>query len=479
MYKINLLNKFNKGYYLNGVYYPPQKKSRSKIYRIFFLSVFLGIFLFSWQVFSSFKENSIQKSNYQKEPYSIIRTIKNGFKKLASFSGLIKTKENHLKGEKEDRINILLLGMGGKGHDGGTLSDTIIIASFQPSKKKVSLLSIPRDLYVPIEKHGWKKINHAYAYGEAQKKGNGAILATNTVSKIFNIPIHYYVNVDFQGFKEIIDHLGGVDIYVERSFKDEKYPDENFGYEPVEFKKGWERMNGERALKYARSRHGNNNEASDFARAKRQQKILMALKKKISDYHFWLNPTKIGQLLADLNNHINSNFKTWEIIKLAKELKDVNQNNIIHITLSDGPKGQLYATNLNGAYILLPKGNDFTLLKSLAKNIFQNNQGKIAGAKIQKPILTNIEVLNGTTISGLASKTAKKLKQNNFKIVGIGNAPEQNYKKTIIYDLTNKQKINQLKILEKQLSAEIVFHKPKWYQKKNQSSDFLIVLGSD
>ncbi|MBT4277813.1 LCP family protein [Candidatus Falkowbacteria bacterium] len=430
--------------------------------------------LFAWQVFSSYTDN--KNLGDQGQETGIISSIKKSIKHLATLGGLTRSSSKELKGEKEDRINILLLGVGGENHNGGNLSDTIIIGSIKPSTKEIALMSVPRDLYVPIEGYGWKKINHASAYGEAKSKGYGGVLAKETINKIFNLPIHYYVKADFNGFQQIVDHMGGVKIYIDNSFSDQEYPDNDFGYEPISFQQGWETMNGSRALKYARSRHGNNNEGSDFARSKRQQKVLAALKEKISDFNFWLNPKKIGQILADMDNHIDTDMESWEIINLAKLTKKIDLKNIKHITLTDGPSGQLYATNINGAYVLLPKGNDFTSLKITANKMFET--GAVAGVTIEKEEPTIIEIQNGTKITGLAGKTAQELKQEGFKISKIGNAKNQNYTSTIIYSLTNnKQK--ELSFLQEKLNAVVSSDIPSNLISTTKKTDFIIILGGE
>lgn len=134
-----------------------------------------------------------------------------------------------LKGENEGRINFLILGQGGVVHDGPYLTDTIILASIKPDTKQVALLSLPRDLVVNIPSWGFKKINSANAYGEEKGTGQGAVLATEVVNKLVNLPIHYYIRLDFDGFKKIIDQIGGVSINIERSFTDNQFPTEKNG----------------------------------------------------------------------------------------------------------------------------------------------------------------------------------------------------------------------------------------------------------
>ena len=202
--------------------------------------------------------------------------------KTLGFLGQIKqfaeNRNKTLEGEKDDRINILIMGMGGKYHEGSYLTDTIMIASIKPSTKQVSLVSLPRDLQVEIPGYGWRKINNANAFGEINNEGYGAELARQVVEKSFDMDIHYYIRIDFTGFEEIVDSLNGIDVMVDSAFTDYQYPTEDKKYQIVSFRAGPQTMYGEEALKYARSRHsGMNGEGSDFARSKRQQKNINGL----------------------------------------------------------------------------------------------------------------------------------------------------------------------------------------------------------
>ncbi len=173
---------------------------------------------------------------------SINSTNDSSGKKIGFFEQikhLVVNPEDKLKGESDDRINILLVGIGGSGHQGAYLADTIIVASFKPSTNDVAMLSIPRDLYVEIPEFGWRKINNAMAFGTTSDyPGGGEALLAEVVEDVIDLPIHYYARIDFAGFRKIIDDFGGLDIYVDQSFTDYQYPDYNFGYKPVSFKQG-------------------------------------------------------------------------------------------------------------------------------------------------------------------------------------------------------------------------------------------------
>jgi anionic cell wall polymer biosynthesis LytR-Cps2A-Psr (LCP) family protein len=138
---------------------------------------------------------------------------------LSHMSHLISSPDRQLIGEAEDRINVLLIGMGGEGHDGPFLTDTLIVGSIKPSDGSVAMLSIPRDLLVPVPDYGWRKINAVNAFGELEAGGRGGDLTRKTVENLLGIDIPYYVRIDFAGFKSIIDDVGGIDVYVERDLR--------------------------------------------------------------------------------------------------------------------------------------------------------------------------------------------------------------------------------------------------------------------
>jgi polyisoprenyl-teichoic acid--peptidoglycan teichoic acid transferase len=218
--------------------------------------------------------------------------------------------------------NVLFLGMGGEEHDGGELTDTMIFASLNLKNTDLTMLSIPRDIWVPsIE----AKINAAYAFGEKKEKGSGYVLIEDAVYEIIGQPIHYIISLDFESFVALIDTLGGVEVEVERSFRDEKYPikgrenDDCGGdleyscrYQAVEFKAGKTIMDGETALIFSRSRHAKGEEGTDFARSLRQQKIIASLKDKVTSSKVLLNPVKLFELKKIATEYVH----------LEKEISD-------------------------------------------------------------------------------------------------------------------------------------------------------------
>lgn len=258
------------------------------------------------------------------------------------------------------RINILLLGIAGGNHDGPLLSDTIIFVSINPEKKKTTLISIPRDIWVP-SMHA--KINSAYAFGEEKQKGYGLIEAKSVISEFLGQPIHYTVRIDFSGFEKMVDELGGLNVNVEHTLDDYAYPitgkeddpcgksieqlqaatasADNFAdfpcrYEHLHVDSGKTHMDGETALKFVRSRHGIGSEGSDFARSHRQQLVISAMKEKIFSLQVLLNPVKLNELANTLGDSIDTDIKTDDyddFIRLAQKLKD---GQIINAAIDQG-----------------------------------------------------------------------------------------------------------------------------------------------
>ena len=465
--------------------------------------------------------------------YRVGSTTENSnFPRLSLFSTLshfIQADDRGLDGEKEDRVNFLLMGIGGEGHEGPQLTDTMIFASYQPSSGDVGIMSLPRDMTVPIPGHGYRKVNHANAFGEMDEPGSGPALATQVVGTVLDQDIQYYLRVDFDGFADLIDDIGGIDVYVDRAFTDTAYPshgreyaecaavdmilDEETGeeievpnydcrFEVLHFKEGWTNMDGETALKFVRSRHGNNGEGSDFARSRRQQKVILAVKDKTLSVSTFLNPARISRILNTLEDNIATNLNSWQLVKLAREFKNLDATKMTSHVLDASEDSPLYATTLNGAYVLLPKNDDWNPVQWMAEHIFISKEeilGNVAEAPIKtKPHFVSVEIQNGTNITGLAFKTSQLLDGQGFDVVKVGNAASRGFEHTVIYDLTNGQKPDLLKTLQDFLEADVTLSATGWlassdiipkeisvtpenYQSfaTEEDIDFLVILGEN
>ncbi|MBI5728376.1 MAG: LCP family protein, partial [Candidatus Magasanikbacteria bacterium] len=356
---------------------------------------------------------------------------------LRRLTNFVFSKPVTLSGQRLDRINILLLGIGGLGHDGPYLTDTMILVSIKPSTKQIAMVSIPRDLAVDIPGRGSYKINHADAFGEVERAGWGGALATRVVESTFGVDIPYYVRLDFAAFVEIIDEVGGIKVNVERSFVDAEYPAPNFAFQTVSFAKGIQMMNGQRALQYARSRHGGNGEGSDFARARRQQKMLLALKEKLLSFSTLSNPVRINKVMNSLDTHLTTNMTFADIITLIKLGREWHADQITTLVLDSTPEGYLQnTTGADGAFLLQPKGGDFTPIREAVKGIFDRLPTVADDTPTQEAPAAptvQIEIQNGTWRAGLAARIKKRLTDKQLTVTRVGNMADRPISTSVIY----------------------------------------------
>ncbi|KKU13712.1 MAG: Cell envelope-related transcriptional attenuator [Candidatus Magasanikbacteria bacterium GW2011_GWC2_45_8] len=401
---------------------------------------------------------------------------------------LILSNDRDINGQQEDRINILLFGIGGEGHDGAFLTDTIILASIKPSTKQLALISIPRDLIVPIPGgYGYRKINSADSYGEEIQKGHGAEFAASVVEQVFALPIHYYARVDFKAFKEVIDRVGGVEVYIDRDFSDSLFPTDDYKYRTVSFKKGLQTLNGQDALDFARSRHGNNNEGSDFARARRQQKILLALKDKLLSVNTIFNPNKISDIVGSLQRNISTDIEWWETAQLYKMAKNLDYENVTMRVISAENNGPLVESMLGDAFVLQARDQNFGELRRIVQNIFDDHSAQTEQLKNttqpsdRKP---TVFIQNGTWVLGLAGEYKSQLERKGIVTGGVGNAIVRNRKQTAVYGSETQANKSIVETFEKLLGAPVErIPNPApaelFTDTTESSADIIIILGAD
>lgn len=374
-----------------------------------------------------------------------------------------------LRGQADGRINILLLGQGGSKHDGPYLTDTIILVSIRPEPLQVALLSIPRDLVAPMPGLGIRKINSANAFGEQRNPGQGAIFASQVVSDLLQVPIHYYVRLDFSGFAKIVDQLGGLPINIERGFTDKEYPTDDNGFTTITFENGWQTMSGEQTLQYVRSRHGGNGEGSDFARAKRQQQVLVALKQKILSPATFFNPSLALKFYRTLSQSLETDLSPGEAVTLAHLLRQADISSVVNRVFDTSPRGLLKETvGIDGAYLLVPAVEGYGELREAAAKLLEVNRVELERAKV--------EVQNGTETAGLAEATADGLTSQGFTVTGFGNATHRDFPRTLIYDYSGGTKPFSRQVLESTFNAAAVsLERPA----DGATADFRIIVGAD
>lgn len=242
---------------------------------------------------------------------------------------LIREEKSLKKDPTGKYTNVLLVGLDTRENSGLLNTDTIIVASYNYETNNITMISIPRDFHVETgENIPWYvRINSIYNAAEQQEEGAGIVALQDTVERVIGKEIQYYAMVDFKAFVEIVDTLGGIDVNVENSFTDYLYPLGD-GYQTVSFEAGPQTMDGETALIYSRSRHSlQNNEGSDFARAKRQQKVIIALKDKLLSSESLTNPKTILGIMSSIDGNIRvSEFSTNDIEAALDLSKEFNEN---------------------------------------------------------------------------------------------------------------------------------------------------------
>lgn len=418
---------------------------------------------------------------------------------LGQLSDLLFKSNRPLTGEEDGRINILLLAIGGEGHSGANLADTIMIASIEPKEHKIALLSIPRDLYVQVpDKDVYTKINAIHAYGETQKKDYGPQLLKQKVEEITGLTIHYYGRIDFTAFKQIVDAVGGVNINIENSFFDY--------WHKISFSAGTEKMDGERALAYVRARYIEGPEGGDFKRAARQQKVLMALRDKVFSVNTALDFSALNSILNSVANNIRTDMQLSEMKRFYEIARQVDKNDVKSVVLTTGPRGVLVGDTeiLDGtpASVLKTRTGNYNEIKDIASSIFTSDRATVIPSnnpdntqditqnkaqpsttpdsnptptttEITKP---SIEIRNGTNITGLAKSTSDKLKDQGYSVLAINNAAQQDIATTKIYIL-NDGAADGVKQLAQDLGTDIDSGLPT--NESASKADVLIILGKD
>lgn len=270
----------------------------------------------------------------------------------------------------EGRTNILILGKGGEGHAASELTDTIIFASVSHNNPRVTVVSLPRDIWILAIR---AKINSAYYWGKQKEKGGGLILAKSTVEEIVGSPVHYGMVVDFSGFIKIVDVIGGIEVDVERGFVDEKYPipgkendlcdgDPIFAcrYETIRFEKGRQTMDGEMALKFVRSRNAEGEEGTDLARAARQQKVLLAIRQKVLSPGVLISPRKLLAIWKTVRDSVETDMSASEGSILLRRVLAGREKIETHVLDEELLTHPPVSPRWDNQYVFIPKAGDWS-----------------------------------------------------------------------------------------------------------------------
>lgn len=461
------------------------KKPYLKILKFIFLGLFFAtlVTLILGATFFIYKLNNItQKINPDANP----ETTKPLLGTLSDITTNLTSEERlALKGESEGRINILLLGIAGEGKPGGNLTDTIMIASIDTKNKRVSLLSLPRDLYVSVPSLEYSaKINSIYKYGLAKNKGIGPL--QETIESLTNLSINYYLILNFSGFEKFINDIGGINILVERDIYDPTYPGPNYSYETFELKKGFHQLDGATALKYARERH--DDPEGDFGRSKRQQYVIQAVKNKLFSTQTMLNPFAINNILNTLGNNIKTNITLEEVdsfVKLAKNLDTQNINNAVVDAWKEDSLlkvSHIFYENTR-AFILIPRIGNYTEIQDLAEHIFdlkilEKRKNELKNENPRIALIDKTE--NPDTYKKMEKLIKNKMGFDNIEKLELPD--DFSSDATTIFDLSQGEKPFSLDELIKKIPATLSSDNYSLSIKMKQAIvkyDLIIILGKD
>jgi LCP family protein required for cell wall assembly len=344
------------------------KKNFNRILTVTIASTLLLVSYFLFTIISS--SGQIFASNEETSCSNWFCNLQSGLTKIPQmFTG------TRLKGQSEGRTNVLVVGTDATGQAG--LTDTIMIASLYHKDKKIVTVNIPRDTLVEY-KNQRAKINELYSQAEAFKPGFGSTELAGFLSKELGIDIQYWVLTNFKGSEKLVDLVGGVEVEVDNGFTDCEYPSEFYTYLPCQsFTKGQESMNGQRALVYARSRHGDNGEGSDFARSRRQSIVIQSLLQKVKNQNLFQNLSKLSEVTKLLGSNVKTNLAPGELKSVVDFGRSVElKSSFLRVSWSVG-NGFLCDTQDQafGYYIY------YCPDKELDTQGFTNTNGQVMGAK--------------------------------------------------------------------------------------------------
>jgi LCP family protein required for cell wall assembly len=335
--------------------------------------------------------------------------------------------------EGDEPVNIMLLGVDAQtADDQPPRSDTAIVVQVDPVDKSVSMMSIPRDLIVWIPGVGDDKFNAAFPIGElnegddveaGQIPGGGPTLVAQTIGANFNIQIHYYVTIDFDGFERVVDTVGGVIVDVDNQLTDNQYPTRDLRLTRVYFPSGLQKLDGKAALEYVRTRHAD----SDFGRAERQQQVLLAIREQATALDLFTNAES---LLREMEDMVRTDLNFNHMLALANLGRQVNEQDIARLNLwSEGLLSEHLPEFEGDGYYL---SADWALVLERTAAFFSSNTAVAESDVTAQPgdqsenpdLAVPIFVENATDIPQLAGNSAQILVDAGYQAVWPSDAIE-------------------------------------------------------
>lgn len=390
-----------------------------------------------------------------------------------------------LKGEDVGRVNILVAGNSADdvGHNGGKLTDSIMVVSLDTKNKSAYLMSVPRDLYVDIPGNGHAKINEAYVDGENDKFSEdgyfpgGMGLLQQTIEQNFDINLNYYALVNYTALRDLVNAVGGVDYTVKSVDKRGLY-DPSIDYTTngplVKLTNGVHTLTGQQALNLARARgdaYGSYGfPAADFDRTNNQRQELLALKSKATTTGVLTNPAKISNIFDAIGSNVKTDLSLGEVRRAYEIGKDVS--NVQSIGLNNVRGKNLltsYATPLGQSALIPAAGlDDFSDIQAAIKQLTSTNPITREGA--------TVVVLNATDVSGVAAKASATLKAKGIAVGATGDAAVAQVTSTIV-DLSDGKMTATSALLQTLYGKSVV--KTSAYSSIYYDADFIVLVGTD
>jgi LCP family protein required for cell wall assembly len=371
-----------------------------------------------------------------------------------------------------DRVTVLFLGVDERmqGDEKFWRTDTMILATLDPVTMQAGILSIPRDLWVHIPGYEENRINTAHFIGDAfDHPGGGPALAVQTVEYNLGVDVDYYVRVNFQGFVDMVDLIGGIDIEVPETIDDPCYPTPDFGCERLYIEAGDHHFYGDMALKYARTRHSS---GGDFDRARRQQQVIMAILERITQANvvpqLAARAPEIVQKVED-SVRMDPDLQLDEVVALAMLATEVERDDIRFRVIDE--TCTMFKITPDDMMILIPLREE---IRKVRDEIFWHNGGGERVKTVEEEA-ASVSVLNGTETPGLAYATTEFLTANGIPVAAYDNADRQDYDTSLV--ILNRDKsmtaMHILSLLDLPTSALVNGANP------TAAYDVVVILGAD
>jgi polyisoprenyl-teichoic acid--peptidoglycan teichoic acid transferase len=320
-------------------------------------------------------------------------------------------------------------------------TDTLLVFVGDRAMPRVAMLSVPRDLWVAIPGYGQERVNTAYELGGPQT-------AKQTISNVLGQPIDRYLVIGLQGVRDVVDAVGGVDITVPQAIHDATYPTDDYGYQVVDIPAGRQHMDGDTALKYARTRH----QDSDFARTARQQQVVAAVRNAMLNPMNW---PRLPAVAAALSTSIRTDISPLDAIALGAAVLR-SPGDADHLVIDTSLASEV--TGADGAYLLQPKPS------------LQTTVAQFLSHPSSTPL--SVEVLNAAGIAGLAGRTAERLTQAGYTVANVADAPARQAQTSIAARPSARP-------AAEQIAAAVGIPASRITTNSSLTSDIQITLGAD